>query len=131
MTSNFVLEELPSGLFKFNPQLKKLNFAKNNIKSLFSNTLEGLKNLEEILIGNNPIIDIPNGFFSKAENLRQRNQETSMQSNVRKWRGVVEKYEVVSSRQKINKDVLATSLSDTIICIFEPEFGAANLIFCR
>ena len=98
MTSNFVLEELPNGLFKFNPELKKLNFAKNNIKSLFSNTLEGLENLEEILIGNNPIIDIPNGFFSKAENLRQRNQETSLQSNVRKWRGVVEKYEVVSSR---------------------------------
>ena len=70
MTSNFVLEELPNGLFKFNSELKKLNFAKNNIKSLFSNTLEGLKNLEEILIGNNPIIDIPNGFFSKAENLR-------------------------------------------------------------
>ena len=70
MTSNFVLEELPNGLFKFNPELKKLNFAKNNIKSLFSNTLEGLENLEEILIGNNPIKDIPNGFFSKAENLR-------------------------------------------------------------
>ena len=84
MTSNFVLEELPNGLFKFNSELKKLNFAKNNIKSLFSNTLEGLKNLEEILIGNNPIIDIPNGFFSKAENLRQRNQETLLQSNVRK-----------------------------------------------
>ena len=70
LTSNFVLEELPNGLFKFNPELKKLNFAKNNIKSLFSNTLEGLENLEEILIGNNPIKDIPNGFFSKAENLR-------------------------------------------------------------
>ena len=66
LSSNLALKELPNEVFKFNTNLKKLNFNKNSIKKLYPNTLIGLDNLEEISMGDNPIIDIPQGFFSNA-----------------------------------------------------------------
>ena len=66
LSSNLALKELPNEVFKFNTKLKKLNFNKNSIEKLYPNTLIGLDNLEEISIGDNPLIDIPQGFFSKA-----------------------------------------------------------------
>ena len=66
LSSNLALKELPNEVFKFNTKLKKLNFNKNSIEKLYPNTLIGLDNLEEISMGDNPIIDIPRGFFSNA-----------------------------------------------------------------
>ena len=66
LNSNLALKELPNEVFKFNTNLKKLKFNKNSIEKLYPNTLIGLDNLEEISMGDNPIIHIPQGFFSNA-----------------------------------------------------------------
>ena len=56
--------KLPGGIFKNNTNLLTLNLYNNNITSVHKDSLNGLINLKEIILSENPIEVIPSGKVS-------------------------------------------------------------------
>jgi len=64
------LTKLEGNFFEKNKNLQKLHLRKCKIKNVYNNSLNGLMNLEDIVLEGNPIMEIPSGFFAPAVNLQ-------------------------------------------------------------
>ena len=58
---NANLMKLEGNFFEKNKNLQKLDLRKCKIKNVYNNSLNGLVNLEDIVLEGNPIMEIPSG----------------------------------------------------------------------
>ena len=59
------LTKLEGNFFEKNKNLQKLHLRKCKIKNVYNNSLNGLVNLEDIVLHGNPIMEIPSGKLAK------------------------------------------------------------------
>ena len=60
------LTKLEGNFFEKNKNLQKLHLRKCKIKNVYNNSLNGLVNLEDIVLHGNPIMEIPSGKLAQA-----------------------------------------------------------------
>ena len=60
------LIKLGGNFFEKNKKLKTLDLRKCKIKNVYNNSLNGLVNLEDIVLEGNPIMEIPSGKLAQA-----------------------------------------------------------------